>query len=162
MATTPVSVTVARSQEEHSFVRHHRPCSSTDLHLTLAISDVLSAGCYGCWCAPCLFGQNVENMGPVRWSGDQVSYDDKPDVHAQFDPHCQSWMHSLLKIDWCRLHPPSFHAGLLLSPLEFFLCLCAQSTVPGCTCRGFYKSFFADESGGTTASGCEQDLQTCG
>lgn len=28
--------------------------------------------CYGFCCAPCLFGQNVEEMGPTRWSGKQA------------------------------------------------------------------------------------------
>ena len=40
-----------------------------------------NTGCYGYWCAPCLFGQNVENLGPVRWSGDQVRILD-PLLHA--------------------------------------------------------------------------------
>lgn len=76
---------------------------------------------------------------------------DKLNVHGCFDPIVRVDA-SLLKLRKCRLHPPSPHAGLLLSPLEFFLCLCSQSTVLGCTCPGCYKSLFADESGGTTTS----------
>ena len=37
MATTPVSVIVARNQEEHSFVSNHRFCSSVELHYIMSI-----------------------------------------------------------------------------------------------------------------------------
>ena len=48
-----------------------RPCKSFSTK-GLCFTPLVDTGCYGYWCAPCLFGQNVENLGPVRWSGDQV------------------------------------------------------------------------------------------